>query len=109
MKVVERQRVMAAQVALRRQTTGDEHQNLQNTQKKSLCLDENKLNRTSYLNTQLNLKRQPLMRTKLTSDLIEQNNNLKRLKEEQNLKNLIKKSKKKFLIFEKKIVFNFFV
>ena len=92
---------MAAQVALRRQTTGDEqqqapsNQNLENSVKKSLFIEENKMNRTSYLNTQLNLKRQPIMRTKLTSDLIEQNNNLKRLKEEHNLKNLIKKSKKK--------------
>lgn len=89
---------MAAQVALRRQNTGDDLSS--NSSKKSLNEEENtsksstatKMNRTSYLNSQLNLKRLPMVRTKLTSDLAEQNNNLKRLKEEQSLKNSIKKS-----------------
>ena len=53
----------------------------------------NKPNRLGYLNSQLNMKRSPSIRTQLTNDLIEQNRNLKRLKEEQNLKNSIKKSK----------------
>ena len=71
-----------------------------NTSKKSLNAEEeiqtqaisNKQNRTVYLNNQLNMKRSSSIRTQLTNDLIEQNRNFKRLKEEQNLKNAIKKS-----------------
>ena len=58
------------------------------------------MNRTSYLNNQLNSKRIPLVKTKSSSELAEQTNNLRRLREENNLKNLIKKSlKKNFFYF----------
>lgn len=82
-----------------RQNTGDDLSS--NSSKKSNDEDSslakqpnliNRLNRTSYLNNQLNSKRIPLVKTKSSSELAEQTNNLRRLREENNLKNLIKKS-----------------
>jgi hypothetical protein len=81
--VVERQRVMAAQVALRRQNVGGDDSIIETSDNGDI---PKKI---------LNIK------TKIASDLIEKhkmfNKNFKKLKEENNLKNSLMKSKLFFI------------